>query len=149
MAQSAIEEVVHKLTSKLYFHGHPINSREAREEVGLNFVEDAEPDAAEAMWALYEIYHIDLALERQFNAQQEAIAKNPLAPPPAGAPGVNQQTVQLDPLRFAIVESVSRTDTYEAECEITILRDAMGNYQSGQPQFLRQQWVTDVTPPTS
>lgn len=147
MAQSAIEEVVHKLTSKLYFHGHPISSREAREEVGLSFVEDADADVAAAMWDLYEIYHTDLALDRQFNAQQEAIAKNPLAVPPLGAPGVTQATVHLDPLQFAIVESASRADSYDVECEITIRRDGLGNYQGGQPQFLRQQWNAEIDGP--
>ena len=38
-----------------------------------------------------------------------------------------------------------RTDTYEAECEITIARDQLGNYQNSKPQFLRQSWVSDIS----
>ncbi len=159
MPQSTIEEVVRKLTSELFFHGHPINSREAREDVGLDFVEDAPPEVAEAMWQLYEVYRADLKLEAQFSVLQEAIAKNPLpvpaapAPLPAGMalPGMPvpmvapaQATVRLDPLRFAFVESAPRTDVYEAECEVTVLRDSMGNYQAGAPQFLSQQWTEEV-----
>ena len=56
MAPSAIQEVVDKLTSKLFFHGHPINSTEARDEIGLHFVEAADEKTAEAMWNLFEIY---------------------------------------------------------------------------------------------
>ena len=79
MAPSAIQEIVDKLTSKLFFHGHPINSTEARDEIGLHFVEAADEKTAEAMWRLFEIYQNDLKLEDQFDAKREAIAKNPLA----------------------------------------------------------------------
>jgi Serine dehydrogenase proteinase len=154
MAPSAIDEVVNKLTSKLFFHGHPINSREAREEVGLHFVEQATPEVAAAMWSLYEMYHIELQFDKPFQVQQEATAKNPLNVPPPGAmpgprmpgatAGMTQATVRLDPLRFAIIESMPRTDIFQAEYEVTILRDHLGNYQSGQPQVLSQRWTEET-----
>jgi hypothetical protein len=151
MALSAIEEVVHKLTSTLFYHGHPINSREAREDIGLHFVEDAPSDVAAAMWALYETYQADLELDKQFNVQQEAIAKSPLPVPPI-LPGpvppvpLPQATVQLGPLRLVIIESDARADIFQAECEVTIARDSLGNYQGGQPQMLKQLWVEDSAP---
>jgi hypothetical protein len=149
MTPGAIEEVVDKLTSKLFYHGHPINSTEAREEVGLPFVEPADEDTANAMWSLYEIYQEDLQFEIPFDAKREAIARNPLAASPlrTGVPSAQQlpqATVQLD-LQFAIIDSPARTDTCEAQCEITIARDQLGNYQSGQLQFLRQSWVGDTS----
>ena len=109
MAPSAIQEVVDKLTSKLFFHGHPINSTEARDEIGLHFVEAADEKTAEAMWNLFEIYQNDLKLEDQFDVKREAIAKNPLTVPPLMAVMQPQQqlpqvTVRLDPLQFAIIE---------------------------------------------
>jgi Serine dehydrogenase proteinase len=150
MAPSAILEIVDKLTSKLYFHGHPINNVEAREEIGLHFVEAADENTADAMWGLFEVYLNDLNLEDTFDVKREAIAKNPLTPPPVMASLQPMQqlpnaTVRLDPLQFAVVESATRTDTYEAECEITITRDQLGNYQNGQPQFVRQSWVSDTS----
>jgi hypothetical protein len=32
-----IEEIVDSLTSKLFYHGHPINRSEAKEEVGRRY----------------------------------------------------------------------------------------------------------------
>jgi len=150
MPPGAIQEVVDKLTSQLFFHGHPINSIEARDDVGLHFVEAADAETAEAIWKLFEIYQIDLKLEDPFDVKREAIAKNPLGVPPLMAgmqppQQLPQATVRLDPLQFALVESMARTDTYEAECEVTIARDQLGNYQNGQPQFLSQRWVTDTS----
>jgi Serine dehydrogenase proteinase len=145
MALSTIEEVVHKLTSTLFYHGHPINSREAREDIGLHFVEDASPDVATGMWALYEAYQADLVLDKRFNVHQEAIARNPLPVPPAGpAPRpIPQATVRLGPLRFVIIEGEVRADIFQAEFEVTIARDHSGNYQSGPPQTLTELWVED------
>jgi hypothetical protein len=139
MAPSTIEEVVHKLTSKLYFHGHPINYKEAREEVGLHFVESATPKEADAMWELYEVYHNDLHLGEQYDPKQDAIAKSPLPVPISGAAPA-QAVVGLGPLPFVVIESTTRLDTLESDAEILLQRDAAGNYQTGQPQMLTQKW---------
>jgi hypothetical protein len=48
-----LEEIVEKLASQLYFHGHPINRKEAREDLRLGFVEEASDAEEEAMWNLY------------------------------------------------------------------------------------------------
>jgi hypothetical protein len=142
---SSIEEVVRKLTSELFFHGHPINAREAREDVGLPFVKDATPDVAEAMWQLYEIYRDDLCLDEPFILLQQAIRRSPLAVPAGPSPGMmatlTQATVKLDPVCFAIVESFGRSDAMETEIEVTMVRDHLGNYQTGQPQTIKQRWV--------
>jgi hypothetical protein len=162
---SVIEEILRKLTSELYFHGHPINAREANEDIGLTFVHEAPADLATKMWALYEIYNDDLHLDRPFEPTREAIAKNPLpvpSPPagpvmPAGASQVmpamptgiqmpqpqalQQQTVQLDPLYFAIVEGYQRSEALRRNLEVTLLRDHLGNYQAGPPQVTEEGWI--------
>ena len=112
-------------------------------QLGLHFVEDAAPDVADAMWKLYETYDAELLLTQQFEVKQDAIARNPLNVPVPGG-GLAQATVHLGPLRFAIIDSAARADVYQAEYEITILRDHMGNYQNGQPQTLNQRWVEEV-----
>src|SRR5207244_3820629 len=38
MDEHQVDEVIDKLTSKLYFHGHPINRGEARTDLNLDFV---------------------------------------------------------------------------------------------------------------
>ncbi len=47
-----VNEIVENMAAKLFFHGHPINRREAKEDLDLN-VETPEPRLAECMWNLY------------------------------------------------------------------------------------------------
>ena len=146
LADHAIEEIVRKLASELYFHGHPINRREAREDVGLDFVKDAPDDVADAMWGLYQTYNTDMDLNRPFQPVQEAIKANPLAVPappgpanPAGMP--NQAVVALE-LKNAYVESTSRCDVHESKLEVALMRDAQGNYNAS-VSLIDAAWTTE------
>lgn len=129
LGDHAIADIIRKLTSELYFHGHPINRQEAREEVGLAFVDDAPDDVAEAMWDLYHLYETDMLLGEEFLPVQEAIT---LAPPmPLPAPGaVTMNEVTFPVLKAAYVESASRCDVYEVEHAAVVVRDHMGNYNA-------------------
>ena len=72
-----IDDLIETLTSKLYFHGHPINRREAQRELGLKIAEDPPPQLETAMWNLYvafehqlrnrEIYDPTAEIYRTFN----------------------------------------------------------------------------------
>jgi hypothetical protein len=142
-----IEDIIRKLGSELYFHGHPINRREARDDVGLTFVRDAVPPVADAMWELYLLYQADMKLDQPFAPLQEAMAANPLPPAqppgpanPTGAP--NQTVVNLPGQRSAYVESLSRCDVHETDIEVVLLRDAQGNY-SGSASVIRAAWTTE------
>ena len=46
-----INEIVENLTSKLYFHGHPINRKEADEDLGLK-ISKSNAAIEEIMWKL-------------------------------------------------------------------------------------------------
>lgn len=48
-----VAAIVENLASKLYFHGHPINRREARDELHLKVNLDLPEELEAAMWALY------------------------------------------------------------------------------------------------
>jgi hypothetical protein len=139
LSEHDITEIVRKLTSELYYHGHPINRREAREELGLSFVEDATEDVADAMWGLYLDYAAAMKLNQPFDPIQEALAKSPLPPPAPGVAGVvmgptgpitvpvtAQQTVALDPIRTVYVESTHQCDVYETSLEVVMTREANG-----------------------
>ena len=143
--KASIEEIMRKLNSELFSHGHPINAQEAREDLGLDFVKEADDKVAKAMWALYEEFDTVLLQEEPFNHLREAIAMNPLAVPIAPVPGMmvapSQATVTFDPLVHALVESRFRSDAFQSETEVVILRDHLGNYQSGQLQILSQRWM--------
>lgn len=62
-----LAQVVERLTTQLYSHGHPIGCREAREDLGLSHVEEASDDVADLMWRLYESYATEMQLEEPSN----------------------------------------------------------------------------------
>lgn len=131
-----INEIVDNLTSKLYYHGHPINRIEAREHVGLGTVEDPPRMVEQAMWELYLEYETEMRLEEPFDAAMEFMGKFPgLAP---GAQEVGPKTTA----RIAFIESTERVDVFEIEYAL-----------SGQMQptmvtnvttsFYRRGWTTE------
>ena len=58
--EHAIDEIVENMTSKLFFHGHPINRREAAEDLNLKICENLQPELETAMWDLYKDYEGEL-----------------------------------------------------------------------------------------
>ena len=102
-----MKEIVDSLTSKLFYHGHPINRTEAREQVGLLNVVDADT-IEESMWNLYLQYEEEMRMEEPFQIAQEFLAYlATLSAPPAPPAVVTRPTATL---KVAYVESASRTD---------------------------------------
>jgi hypothetical protein len=132
----SIKELVEKLASQLFYHGHPISRREAIDDIKLPFVKEAEGDVAEAMWALYETYVEDMQLEEPFNAVALGLAQTgPLALPSApqmGAPGqytpttISVANAQLGPYSGARVESTARSDRNAITFDVVLTRDWTG-----------------------
>jgi hypothetical protein len=86
-----VEKLIDNLKSNLFFHGHPINRKEAKDDLNLK----AEAPSAEVealMWDLYLEYEKDLKLKEPFNFLREMELKSP--PPPASEPLTTQQLVQ-------------------------------------------------------
>jgi len=131
-----LEEIIEKLTSQLYFHAHPINRREAREDLRLTFVDEEVPrDVEEAMWRLYEAYAEEMRMEEEFLPLQEVYGQNPIqlpAPPQMAAPGqftpasIGIATAQLGPLPTVYVESRARTDRRTVAFEVTVRKEWTG-----------------------
>jgi hypothetical protein len=133
-----LAEIVEKLTSRLYFHGHPINRDEARHDLRLNTVEAADPDLERIMWDLYQAYSEDMDLEREFRPS-EVYEADPIPPPvidpEKGVPPPEVRNVVLEPLRTAYVESRHRTDVHQDQFEVTNRRDWTGEVNTN--VFLR------------
>ena len=148
LQQHDIDEIIRKLTSELFFHGHPINRQEARDDIGLSFVADATPAVANGMWDLYSLYADENRLEEQWMPIQEAIALHPLGVPAAGAPGMpmgpppNTAQVKLPVVRSVLFESVRRSDYFEQDYEVNLTRDATGLY-NGNIGLLGQRWTCE------
>jgi Serine dehydrogenase proteinase len=130
MSDPELAEIVEELSSKLYFHGHPINRGEARNDLRLRSVEAAGPETERAMWDLYAAYRDDMQLEREFSPVQEAYVVRPIEPPavqPGQPPPVpNVVNVSLDTIPAVFVESTTRTDVLELDFEVTLRRDWSG-----------------------
>ena len=63
--EHTIEEIVDSLTAKLFFHGHPINRKEAKQ---LNLkIEDPPEEVEILMWQLYEEYEKEMKIKIPFN----------------------------------------------------------------------------------
>jgi membrane-bound ClpP family serine protease len=65
-----IDQLIDNLKSNLFYHGHPINRREAKDDLKLK-VSNAPDDLADAMWKLYEEYEADLKLREPFQPLHE------------------------------------------------------------------------------
>lgn len=153
--EHSIAEVIEKLSSKLYFHGHPIHRTEARTELKLPFVWDAPDPVAEAMWALFEAYSEELTLERAFNPFEEATGGGlPVAlPTPPGlmpngqmvpsVPTVRQSAI--GPVVHALVESVARSDRFLVSYDAVITREWNGTANAN-VSIWKAGWEEEASP---
>jgi Serine dehydrogenase proteinase len=117
---SDVDRLIDELTTKLYYHGHPINRTEAR-ELGLHVDDDPSREVAAAMWELYKAYETDMEMERPFDPIAEAADRIPV-PPPGGSP----KAASVGTLRRVVVESEARADAFELDLEITLGRNSEG-----------------------
>jgi len=139
-----VEEIIEKLASQLYFHGHPISRKEARDDLRLIFVQDASQEVETAMWNLYESYADDMQMDQEFQPLQEVYAQNPLAtPPPGGPPNVVSRL--LDPLPVAYVESQSRSDKRTVSFEVTVRKEWQGELNANL-SLVAGRWESDTKP---
>lgn len=116
----AIEEIVDKLTRKSYYHGHPINRREAREDIGLPHIEDASKELEHLMWQLYSDYEREAKMEEPFQPVFEYDPTNPQK-------SVNQEA------KLAFIESRGRRDVFSVKYDI-VGPPAPGQLPMGTPQ---------------
>ncbi len=79
--EHTMEEIIENMASKLYFHGHPINRKEAKEDLRLKVNLELPPALESSMWDLYGDF------EREFENQSIFFPAGDLAaqasPPPA------------------------------------------------------------------
>jgi hypothetical protein len=96
-----VDEIVENLTSKLYFHGHPINRVEAREELHLKVMKKPPAELEGAMWQLYKDYEQEFDNTNVYNPQGELASAHPL-PLPGAPPAFPQRE---EDLLLTVVES--------------------------------------------
>jgi Serine dehydrogenase proteinase len=137
-----IKEIVDNLTSKLFYHGHPINRREAREQLGLTTVKDAQGAIEDDMWKLYLGYERVMKLEDPFIPAQEFLAKFPKLPLPQPNQPAQVEICPRSTLKMVYVESSNRTDAFELDYELAGQKMPNGS-AAVTPIFTRQEWVEE------
>lgn len=70
-----IEQLIDNLKSNLFYHGHPINREEAKNDLNLK-VEEPTAAVEPLMWGLYCEYEADLKLKEPFNLLRELELKS-------------------------------------------------------------------------
>lgn len=111
-----ITEIVENLTSKLYYHGHPINREEAI-GLGLKIAKPYET-VEDLMWDLYIEYENEMLLEYAFRPIDDFVATFPnLQPAPAGQPPTFQK-LRLPKCKLVYVETLHRTDIVTVDFEM-------------------------------
>ena len=71
-----MDEIVEALSSRLYYHGHPINRKEAKSDLGLKVVEP-DADTEGIIWELYQHYESAMNLSEPYVQYQEFLGANP------------------------------------------------------------------------
>jgi hypothetical protein len=99
-----IDELVDNLTSKLYYHGHPINRLEAK-QVGIPTVQNPSATLEKTIWDLYLEYEREMLLEKSFEMTDEFLAAYPKQQ--ANTPA---EITQPADARITYIESTGKTD---------------------------------------
>jgi hypothetical protein len=102
--EHVIDEITETLTSKLFFHGHPINRKEAY-DLKLK-IEEPTKKIEDLIWELYLCYENELQMKNPFNPQ-EILNKS------------GQNTLPSIKLIGACIESETRKDEFISEVRIT------------------------------
>lgn len=90
-APHEIEQIIDNLKSNLFYHGHPINRDEAKNDLKLK-VEDPIPEVESLMWDLYCQYETELRIKEPFNVLRELELK--IGTPQGAGPFTVPQLVQ-------------------------------------------------------
>lgn len=107
-----VSTIVENLTSKSFFHGHPINRDEARDQVGLTTLEDPTSAVQKAMWRLYLEYEKEIKMDSPFDVASEFTAEFPALPPGEIGKTTKKQA------KMAFIESSENTDVFRMEYEL-------------------------------
>jgi hypothetical protein len=147
-----IDEIIEMMASKLYFHGHPINRVEAREELGLKVIENVPPELEAAMWQLYLDYETEFENRKIFDPLTEIFAACAANPPPTSAPGQMQipnipvgTEARMD-LVLAMIESSRLSSSFTQTKRFLVVGTGQMNEPLIRDETLAQGWADTRAP---
>jgi hypothetical protein len=143
-----IDETIDTLASKLYFHGHPINRKEAETELGLKIAKNIPPELEAAMWKLYLDYENELQNTVPFDPMAEIFRA---APDPALTPAGQMATIPpgistTANSTLAIIESARLSSTFETERRFVVTSCGAQGEPLIRNETLAQGWKNQQAP---
>jgi hypothetical protein len=132
-ADHIIDELVENMTSKLYFHGHPINRNEAKKDLKLKVLENCSEELETTMWDLY------CDFETDFKNTEPFFPSGDLFTALAGNNALNTtQTIDAN-LLHAIVQSSKLKSEFRSSHKISMTLTPAG--PQVMDQILSQGWT--------
>jgi hypothetical protein len=147
-----IDEIIEMMASKLYFHGHPINRVEAREELGLKVMDNVPPELETAIWQLYLDFEEEFENRKIFDPMADIYivgAANPLPPPPVGQmqiPVVPFGTEAKMDIIVAMVESGRHSTSFKQTKRFLVVGAGQMNEPLVRDETLVQGWLETRAP---
>jgi Serine dehydrogenase proteinase len=152
-----IDTIIENLKSNLFFHGHPINRKEAKEDLDLK-VEAAPIELERTMWQLYSEYDAVLKLREPFSALHEldlASTQSQRVPQaqtgsPVGAAvqAAASSTIKLrlDKIPGIYVESGLRADVFFTDLSLqrTSINTPVGPQDAIKQEVIWQRWEQEA-----
>ncbi len=132
-----INDIIENMASKLYFHGHPINRREARVDLRLKVAEGIPPQFEDLMWSLYCDFENEFENRTEFNPA--------VALPMPMAAGTQAPTHEAQ-LVYAIIESTGLSSAYRSRRRYTLLPGAQPGQTGIREDILEQGWNHSPAP---
>jgi hypothetical protein len=135
-------DLLEQLTSKLHYHGHPINRIEAA-TLGLP-VAEANPGTERALWDLYLAYEDLMSMTKPFDPVAVALiagVQPPMSPSPQQL--VFQPMPETVTAPMVAVESEHRSDVFEQDLHVGLALGPLGMYH-GNVVALRAEWVANT-----
>jgi len=132
-----VSEIVETMASKLYFHGHPINRKEAKDDLKLKVVETVPGELETLMWSLYRDFEAEFQSREEFNPTM-LLANAPVPNPP----GPVRITADL---LHAVIEDTRRSSTCRSSRRYTKTAVGPGQYLV-EEEPLSQGWTSSTAP---
>jgi hypothetical protein len=140
--ENTIDEIVENMASKLYFHGHPINRREAKTDLKLKVNADLQPELESAIWKLYKSFEKDFDNQNHFLPGGELAAKLPRPTPTnVGQPAIAQEEFTL---LHTIIESTRLVSKQASGRRYTLVRIPQTAQQAMVEDIITQGWSHEV-----
>jgi hypothetical protein len=141
-----IDDIIENMASKLYFHGHPINRLEAKEDLKLKVNTELSPDIEKYIWRLYLDYESEFENKSIFNPAGDLANLIEVTAESIMKPIII--TKVYDNLLHAVVESTVMSCRFTTKRRYTLFRlfGQQGLQTSIQEDILEQGWNCSPAP---